>query len=140
MIINVSGLHYKQHHQFKLQKNRTMPEETPKGGCLVGGSLLIIAKFRTVISGTEVDIGKKTTKKRQKTEHQKKTIIGLFGGFQCACKTVRDHVLPIVGKDTLQCITLPHDEDWKIFPPLCRQKRPNARRCTNFIVYFTASN
>ena len=27
-----------------------------------------------------------------------------FGGFQCACETVRAHVLSILGTDTLQCI------------------------------------
>ena len=43
-------------------------------------------------------------KKREKTEHQKKTIPGLFGGIQCSYKTVRDNVLSIVGSNTLQCI------------------------------------
>ena len=64
---------------------------------------MVIANTRTVISGTEVDIGKK--QKGEKTEHQKKkTIQGRFGGFECASETVRDHVPSILGTDFLQYI------------------------------------
>ena len=42
-------------------------------------------------------------KKKEKTEHQEKSP-ERFGGFQCACETVRAHVLSILGTDTLQCI------------------------------------
>ena len=81
-----------------------MPEKIPKRrfGCPVEGSLLIIVKFE-VIPQKLVDMGKKQ-KKKKKRNIRKKISPECFGGFQCACETVRAHVLSILGTDTLQCI------------------------------------
>ena len=94
--------HYNQYHQIKNTKriNRCQ-KRLPKGGCPVEGSLLIIVKFE--VTPQKLTWGK-NKKKRKNGTSGKKISPERFGGFQCACETVRAHVLSILGTDTLQCI------------------------------------